>query len=81
MFLNYIDVNYYKKTGYKIILFAKYIWLKMSLSGIAYNLSFVMLMKVITGLCFGIVIGLVRYKTKNCYAGMLTHSIMNVFGR
>jgi len=43
--------------------------------------EFTMLMKVVIGLCFGIIIGLARYKTKNCYATILMHSIMNVFGR
>lgn len=57
------------------------IWFKISLRSEIISLQFAMLMKVITGLCFGIIIGLVRYKTKNCYAAMLMHSIMNVFGR
>lgn len=42
---------------------------------------FIMLMKVVTGLCFGIVLGAVRYKTKNCYSSILLHSVMNIFGR
>lgn len=45
------------------------------------NLPFIMLMKVFTGLCFGIVLGAVRCKTKNCYSTILLHSIMNIFGR
>ena len=45
------------------------------------RLLFTMFMKVITGLCFGIVIGFIRYKSKNSFAAILTHSIMNVFGR
>ena len=57
------------------------IWFKMSLRGTVTGLQFIMLMKVITGLCFGIIIGLVRYKAKNCYAAILMHSVMNVFGR
>lgn len=42
---------------------------------------FIMFMKVVTGLCFGIVLGAVRYKTKNCYSTILMHSVMNLFGR
>ena len=45
------------------------------------NVPFIMLMKVVTGLCFGIVLGAVRCKTKNCYSTILLHSIMNLFGR
>jgi membrane protease YdiL (CAAX protease family) len=45
------------------------------------SLAFVMLMKVMTGLFFGIVLGAVRYKSKNCYSSILVHSVMNLFGR
>lgn len=45
------------------------------------GLFHVMIWKVITGLCFGIVLGIVRMKTKNCYSTILVHSIMNIFGR
>lgn len=45
------------------------------------NLSFVMIMKVATGLCFGIVLGLLRYKTKNNYSTVLLHGVLNIFGR
>ena len=45
------------------------------------NLLNVMIWKVITGLCFGIVLGAVRLKTKNCYSTMLLHGVMNLFGR
>lgn len=41
----------------------------------------VMVWKVVTGLCFGVVLGAVRMKTKNCYAAMLMHGAMNLFGR
>lgn len=57
------------------------IWLKMSLQENGGDLLYVMLMKVAVGLFFGIVIGFVRYKTKNTYAAMLMHGVMNVFGR
>lgn len=84
--------NYYKNelVIYMIttILFA--IWhigyfdsiiLNMNANNLTGNILFVMLMKVLTGLIFGIIIGFVRYKTKNTYSAILTHSMMNVFGR
>ncbi|UZT81731.1 CPBP family intramembrane glutamic endopeptidase [Caproicibacterium sp. BJN0003] len=37
--------------------------------------------KVITGFCFGIVLGALRLKTKNCYSTMLLHGVLNIFGR
>lgn len=40
-----------------------------------------LLWKVITGLCFGIVLGVVRIKTKNGYSTILWHGVMNIFGR
>lgn len=40
-----------------------------------------MMWKVITGLIFGIILGLVRMKSKNCYSTILVHGIMNIFGR
>ena len=45
------------------------------------NVPFIMLMKVITGIFFGIILGAVRYKTQNCYSTILMHSLMNIFGR
>jgi membrane protease YdiL (CAAX protease family) len=57
------------------------IWFKTTLMGFDENIAFVMLMKVIIGLCFGIILGFARYKFKNCYITMLLHSFMNIFGR
>lgn len=37
--------------------------------------------KVITGLCYGLVLGLLRLRTKNCYSTILLHGAMNIFGR
>jgi len=45
------------------------------------SLAFAMLMKVSTGLFFGIVLGAVRYKSKNCYSTIILHAVMNIFGR
>lgn len=65
------------------ILFA--LWHLAYIDSIAFRvedgLLSVMVWKVVTGLCFGIVLGAVRMKTKNCYAAMLLHGVMNLFGR
>jgi len=45
------------------------------------GLANVMMWKVIVGLCYGVVLGAVRLKTKNCYSTMLLHGVMNIFGR
>lgn len=45
------------------------------------RIVFVVLMKMVTGLCFGIVLGLTRYATKNNYSTILLHGVMNIFGR
>lgn len=45
------------------------------------GLAITMFWKVITGLCFGVVLGAVRYKTKNSYSTILLHGVMNIFGR
>lgn len=45
------------------------------------GLGYVMLMKAFVGLVYGIIVGFVRYRTKNTYAAMLVHSVMNTFGR
>ncbi|MDD3400365.1 MAG: type II CAAX endopeptidase family protein [Eubacteriales bacterium] len=44
------------------------------------NLLNVIMMKVITGAIFGAMLGSLRYKTKNCYSGILVHGILNVLG-
>lgn len=45
------------------------------------GLANIMMWKVITGFCFGIVLGAVRIKTKNSYSTILLHGVMNIFGR
>lgn len=45
------------------------------------DLAQIMMWKVITGFIFGIVLGAIRLKTKNCYSTMLLHGIMNMLGR
>lgn len=45
------------------------------------GLAMVMVWKVITGLCFGIILGAVRLKTKNSYSTILLHGVLNIFGR
>ena len=65
------------------ILFA--LWHLAYIDSIAFrvedSLLTVMAWKVVTGLCFGIVLGAVRMKTKNCCAAILLHGAMNLFGR
>lgn len=61
--------------------YADSILFRMALNGKNALFPTAMFWKVITGLCFGIVIGFVRYKLKNCYAAILVHSFMNNFGR
>lgn len=65
------------------VLFA--LWHFGYISSIAFRVSdgllYAMIWKVITGLCFGIILGLLRLKTKNCYSTMLLHGILNIFGR
>lgn len=45
------------------------------------KIVYVVFMKMVTGLCFGIVLGLTRYATKNNYSTILLHGVMNIFGR
>lgn len=45
------------------------------------QLLFALLMKAAVGLGFGLVLGALRLRTKNCYSTMLLHSVMNLFGR
>ena len=65
------------------LLFA--IWHLGYVEGIAFRapngLAATMMWKVAIGFCYGIVLGAVRLKTKNCYSTILLHGIMNVFGR
>jgi len=44
------------------------------------NVPEIMFWKVITGLIIGIVLGGVRYKTKNAYSSMLLHCLINTVG-
>ena len=81
--LNQIFTSEWKTYIITTILFA--LWHLGYISSIAFrvedNLLNVMIWKVITGLCFGIALGAVRLKTKNCYSTMLLHGVMNLFGR
>ena len=81
--LNQIFTSEWKTYIITTILFA--LWHLGYISSIAFrvedNLLNVMIWKVITGLCFGIVLGAVRLKTKNCYSTMILHGVMNLFGR
>ena len=81
--LNQIFTSEWKTYIVTTILFA--LWHLGYISSIAFrvedDLLNVMIWKVITGLCFGIVLGAVRLKTKNCYSTMILHGVMNLFGR
>lgn len=44
------------------------------------NLLHIMLMKMLTGLIFGILLGALRLRTHNCYSTMLLHGSLNIFG-
>lgn len=81
--LNQIFTSEWKTYIITTILFA--LWHLGYISSIAFrvedDLLNVMIWKVITGLCFGIVLGAVRLKTRNCYSTMLLHGVMNIFGR
>ena len=81
--LNQIFTSEWKTYILTTILFA--LWHLGYISSIAFrvedDLLNVMIWKVITGLCFGIVLGAVRLKTKNCYSTMILHGVMNLFGR
>ena len=81
--LNQIFTSEWKTYIITTILFA--LWHLGYISSIAFrvedDLLNVMIWKVITGLCFGIVLGAVRLKTRNCYSTMLLHDVMNLFGR
>jgi len=61
------------------------VWHLGAIDSIAFRveigLANVMLMKVIVGLCYGVVLGAVRLKTKNSYSTILLHGVMNIFGR
>lgn len=91
IFRGYVWIKLEEKSGGRLaayifttLLFA--VWHIGYIDNIAYraglnNLSFIMLMKVVTGLCFGIILGAVRYKSRNCFSTILLHSVMNMFGR
>lgn len=44
------------------------------------NLLSCVCMKVLIGGIYGLITGAIRYKTKNCYLGILAHGVMNLFG-
>jgi len=65
------------------LLFA--IWHFGYIEGVAFrvsdSLATIMIWKMVTGLCFGALLGALRMKTRNCYSTVLLHGIMNLFGR
>jgi membrane protease YdiL (CAAX protease family) len=53
----------------------------MLANGLQGNIPWIMFMKVVVGIVYGIIVGFVRYKTKSVYLGMLMHGLMNLFGK
>lgn len=74
-----------ERTTYIAVTLLFSIWHLGYIDGIAFRapdgLAVIMLWKMTIGFCFGIVLGAVRLKTKNCYSTILLHGIMNIFGR
>ncbi len=81
--LNAVFSNKWKTYITSTVLFA--LWHFGYISSIAFRVNEgllqAMMWKVLTGLCFGIVLGIVRLKTKNCYSTILLHGVINIFGR
>lgn len=81
--LNIILSKEWKTYIVSTMLFA--LWHFGYISSIAFRVNegllHVMMWKVIVGFCFGIVLGIVRLKTKNCYSTILLHGVLNIFGR
>ncbi|WP_434799295.1 CPBP family intramembrane glutamic endopeptidase [Terrisporobacter vanillatitrophus] len=81
--LNTIFLKEWKTYIVCTLLFA--LWHIGYISSIAFRvengLAKVMIWKVITGLCFGIILGAVRLKAKNTYSTILLHGVLNIFGR
>lgn len=44
------------------------------------NMLRCIVMKVLWGTMYGLFLGAIRLKTKNCYLGILAHGALNVFG-
>lgn len=81
--LNTIFSKEWKTFIVSTVLFS--LWHIGYISSIAFRvedgLANAMVWKVITGLCFGIILGAVRLKTKNSYSTILLHGVLNIFGR
>lgn len=81
--LNAVFSKEWKTYIISTVLFA--LWHIGYISSIAFRiqngLANAMVWKVITGLCFGIILGAVRLKTKNSYSTILLHAALNIFGR
>lgn len=81
--LNTIFLKEWKTYIISTVLFA--LWHIGYISSIAFRmengLANAMIWKVITGLCFGIILGAIRIKTKNSYSTILLHGVLNIFGR
>lgn len=56
-------------------------WDSIAFRAGAEAVSGIMLWKAITGLCFGLILGLLRLRTKNAFSTALLHGAMNLFAR
>jgi membrane protease YdiL (CAAX protease family) len=81
--LNTIYSKEWKTYIVSTVLFA--LWHIGYISSIAFRvesgLANAMIWKVITGFCFGTILGGVRLRTKNSYSTILLHGVLNMFGR
>jgi membrane protease YdiL (CAAX protease family) len=57
------------------------VWLHAAGNAKAPDMGNIMFFKMLTGFAFGVATGLLRWKTKRTYAGILMHALFNIFGR
>jgi len=84
---NYLtDVFHRQLTVYVIVTILFALWHLGYVDTLAFHtgasggsLANIMMWKSVTGLCFGVVLGALRLKTRNCYSTMLLHGALNVF--
>jgi len=68
---------------WSVVLFG--VWHLGYVDSLAYRVEIglmpIMAWKAVTGAIYGVVLGALRLKTKNCYSTMLLHGVLNLFGR
>ena len=69
--------------AWSVVLFG--VWHLGYVDSVAYRVEVglmpIMAWKAVTGVAYGLVLGALRLKTKNCYSTMLLHGVLNLFGR